>query len=37
MEVALAVDFSKLEYVYVINNKLATEQAGLEAQEKKDE
>jgi len=37
MEVALSVDFSKLEYVYVINNKLATEQAGLEAQEKKDE
>jgi len=37
MEVALAVDFSKLEYVYVINNKFATEQAGLEAQEKKDE
>jgi rod shape-determining protein MreC len=37
MEVALAVDFSKLEYVYVINNKLATEQAGLEAQEKKDD
>jgi rod shape-determining protein MreC len=37
MEVALAVDFSKLEYVYVINNKFATEQTGLEAQEKKDE
>jgi rod shape-determining protein MreC len=37
MEVAFSVDFSKLEYVYVINNKLATEQAGLEAQEKKDE
>lgn len=37
MEVALAVDFGKLEYVYVVNNKLATEQAGLEAQEKKDE
>ncbi|OOQ58149.1 rod shape-determining protein MreC [Mucilaginibacter pedocola] len=37
MEVALAVDFSKLEYVYVIDNKFATEQAGLEAQEKKDD
>jgi rod shape-determining protein MreC len=37
MEVRLAVDFSKLEYVYVITNKLAKEQVGLEAQEKKDE
>ena len=37
MEVALAVDFSKLQYVDVIVNKLAQEQAGLEAQEKKDE
>jgi rod shape-determining protein MreC len=37
MEVALAVDFSKLQYVYVINNRFAQEQAGLEAQEKKDE
>ncbi|RYY37180.1 MAG: rod shape-determining protein MreC [Sphingobacteriaceae bacterium] len=37
MEVKLAVDFSKLEYVYVINNKLAAEQTGLEAQQKKDE
>jgi rod shape-determining protein MreC len=37
MEVQLAVDFGKLEYVYVINNKFATEQMGLEAQEKKDE
>ena len=37
LEVALAVDFSKLEYVYVINNRFAKEQAGLEAQEKKDE
>lgn len=37
MEVKLAVDFSRLEYVYVINNRFATEQAGLEAQEKKDE
>jgi rod shape-determining protein MreC len=37
MEVALSVDFSKLQYVDVIVNKLAQEQAGLEAQEKKDE
>ncbi len=37
MEVALSVDFSKLQYVDVIVNKLAQEQAGLEAQQKKDE
>jgi rod shape-determining protein MreC len=37
MDVALSVDFSKLQYVYVVNNKLAKEQLGLEAQEKKDE
>jgi len=37
MEVRLAVDFSKLQYVNVVVNKLAQEQAGLEAQEKKDE
>ncbi|MBS1532406.1 MAG: rod shape-determining protein MreC [Bacteroidetes bacterium] len=37
MEVALAVDFSKLLYVDVVVNKLAQEQTGLEAQEKKDE
>ncbi|MGZ3871666.1 MAG: rod shape-determining protein MreC [Mucilaginibacter sp.] len=37
MEVALAVDFSKLQYVNVVENKFATEQAGLEAQQKKDE
>jgi rod shape-determining protein MreC len=37
MEVKLAVDFSKLEYVYVVNNKLTIEQTGLEAQQKKDE
>jgi len=37
MEVGLSVDFSKLQYVYVVNNKLALEQATLEAQEKKDE
>jgi len=35
MEVALAVDFSKLEYVYVVVNKFALEQTTLEAQEKK--
>ncbi|MFD0765681.1 rod shape-determining protein MreC [Mucilaginibacter lutimaris] len=35
MEVALAVDFSKLEYVNVVINKFALEQATLEAQEKK--
>ncbi|MFA6249178.1 MAG: rod shape-determining protein MreC [Mucilaginibacter sp.] len=35
MEVALAVDFSKLEYVYVVINKFAIEQTTLEAQEKK--
>jgi rod shape-determining protein MreC len=32
MEVRLAVDFSKLQYVDVVINKLAQEQAGLEAQ-----
>jgi rod shape-determining protein MreC len=37
MEVRLAVDFSKLQYVNVVVNKLAKEQAGLEAQQKKDE
>ena len=37
MDVAIAVDFSKLQYVYVVNNKFAKEQLGLEAQEKKDE
>lgn len=37
MEVTLAVDFSKLQYVDVVVNKMANEQAGLEAQEKKDE
>jgi rod shape-determining protein MreC len=37
MEVTLAVDFSKLQYVDVVVNKLAQEQAGVEAQEKKDE
>ncbi|WP_299513799.1 rod shape-determining protein MreC [Mucilaginibacter sp.] len=37
MDVAIAVDFSKLQYVYVVSNKLAKEQLGLEAQQKKDE
>ncbi len=37
MEVRLAVDFSKLQYVGWVINKLAQEQAGLEAQQKKDE
>lgn len=37
MEVRLAVDFSKLQYVDVVINKLAQEQMGLEAQQKKDE
>ena len=37
MEVKLAVNFSKLQYVDVVINKLAQEQAGLEAQQKKDE
>lgn len=37
MEVNLSVDFSKLQYVYVVNNKLALERAALETQEKQDE
>lgn len=37
MDVTLAVDFSKLQYVYVVDNKMAAEQLGLEAQQKKDE
>ncbi|PTQ99219.1 rod shape-determining protein MreC [Mucilaginibacter yixingensis] len=37
MEIALSVDFSKLQYVDVVIDKFAEEQAGLEAQEKKDE
>jgi len=31
------VDFSKLQYVNVVDNKFAKEQEGLEAQQKKDE
>ncbi|WP_419699536.1 rod shape-determining protein MreC [Mucilaginibacter sp. NFX135] len=37
VDVTLAVDFSKLEYVYVINNKFAQEQTDLEAGQKKNE
>jgi rod shape-determining protein MreC len=37
MDVALAVDFSKLQYVNVVDNKFAIEQTGVEAQEKKNE
>lgn len=37
MDVKLSVDFSKLQYVTVVYNKLALEQLGLEALEKKDE
>jgi rod shape-determining protein MreC len=37
MEVTFAVDFSKLQYVNVVDNKFATEQQGVEAQQKKDE
>jgi len=37
MEVALSVDFSKLEYVDVVVNKFSKEQEALEAQQKKDE
>ncbi|MES2275090.1 MAG: rod shape-determining protein MreC [Bacteroidota bacterium] len=37
MEVALSVDFSKLQYVNVVTNKFGNEQAKLEALQKKDE
>ncbi len=37
MDVALAVDFSKLQYVDVVINQFAVEQTGLEAQIKADE
>jgi rod shape-determining protein MreC len=37
MEVTLSVDFSKLEYVNVVNNKFGKEQEALEGQKKKDE
>jgi rod shape-determining protein MreC len=35
VEVGLSVDFSKLQYIYVVVNKYAQEQAGLEALEVK--
>ena len=37
MEVNFSVDYSKLEYVNVVDYKFAQEQAGLEAQQKKDD
>src|SRR6185312_7430163 len=37
LQVKFAVDFSKLQYVNVVVNKMALEQTGLEAQEKKNE
>lgn len=37
LEVLFSVDFSKLQYVDVVVNKFAQEQADLEAQQKKDE
>jgi rod shape-determining protein MreC len=37
MEVTLSVDFSKLEYVDVVDNKFGNEQDALEARRKKDE
>jgi rod shape-determining protein MreC len=37
MEIVFSVDFSKLQYVNVVNNKFAHEQEGLEAQQKKDD
>lgn len=37
MEVTLSVDFSKLEYVNVVDNKFSKEQEALESQQKKDE
>jgi rod shape-determining protein MreC len=37
MEVTLAVDFSRLQYVNVVVNKFGHEQEGLEARQKKDE
>jgi rod shape-determining protein MreC len=37
MEVTLSVDFSKLEYVNVVENRFGKEQEALEGQKKKDE
>jgi rod shape-determining protein MreC len=37
MDVKLSVDYSRLEYVYVINNRMALEQVQVEAGRKKDD
>jgi rod shape-determining protein MreC len=37
MEVNFSVDFAKLQYVYVVNNKLYLERETLDAQKKQDE
>lgn len=37
MEVTFSVDFTKLQYVDVVDYKFSQEQAGLEAQQKKDD
>jgi len=37
MEIALAVDFSRLQFVDVVDNKFANEQSAVEAQQKKNE
>ena len=37
LELNLSVDFSKLQYVYVVTNKFGQEQTGLEALKKKDD
>jgi rod shape-determining protein MreC len=37
MDVKLAVDYSRLDYVYVINNRMALEQVQVEAGRKKDD
>ena len=37
MEITFSVDYSKLQYVDVVDYKQAQEQAGLEAQQKKDD
>ncbi|MBW4888712.1 rod shape-determining protein MreC [Mucilaginibacter sp. HMF5004] len=37
MDIKMAVDYSKLEYVYVINNRMALEQTQVETGRKKDD
>jgi rod shape-determining protein MreC len=37
LEVTFSVDFSKLQYVYVVNNKFKNEQDNLESLQKKDD